>query len=249
MEAKRIIVFDLDGTLTESKSRLDDEMAVLLEGLLDRKKVAVISGGSYRQFEKQFIKNIGGKLENLFLFPTCATQFYRFENDSFVKVYEDRLKADDKKRIMESFERVLDEIGYEKPKKTYGEVIEDRGTQITFSALGQNAPLEEKVMFDPDNRIREKIRKNLARYLPDFEIKLGGTTSIDITRKGIDKAYGIRKIQEYLGIGKEEILFVGDALYAGGNDHAVLREGVQCIGVRNHDECKGLIRTWLNGKD
>ena len=81
---KRLIVFDLDGTLAESKSPLDDEMSRLLHDLLGIVKVAVISGGDWPQFEKQVLSNLPNdqRLENLSLLPTCGTKFYQYSGDS-----------------------------------------------------------------------------------------------------------------------------------------------------------------------
>ena len=70
---------------------------------------------------------------------------------------------------------------------------------------------------------------------------MGGTTSIDVTRLGIDKAYGIRKLRDVLGISIEEMLFIGDALFVGGNDYPAVEAGVASIQVRDPDETKRVI--------
>src|SRR5690606_27985880 len=98
-------------------------------------------------------------------------------------------------------------------KKIWGDQIEDRGSQITFSALGQDAPFEEKKGWDDDFAKRKKIVEHLKKPLKEFSIVMGGTTSIDITKPGIDKAYGIQKLKEVLGFDILEILFIGDALF------------------------------------
>jgi hydroxymethylpyrimidine pyrophosphatase-like HAD family hydrolase len=122
-------------------------------------------------------------------------------------------------------------------------VIEDRDSQITLSALGQQAPLDEKKKWDPDYKKREKIKTILAPLIPEFSILLGGATSIDVTRPGIDKAYGIKKLRETLGIVIEDMIFVGDALFPGGNDYPVKQTGVVCIEVRDPHETKRVIET------
>ena len=97
--------------------------------------------------------------------------------------------------------------------KTWGPTIEDRESQITYSALGQEAPLDAKKTWDPDFAKRQKIKAALDRDLPDFSVRLGGTTSIDVTLPGIDKAYGIQKLRDILGIATKDMLYVGDALF------------------------------------
>lgn len=140
---KKLIVFDLDGTLAESKWSIDPEMTALLHDLLGIVKVAVISGGDWLQFEKQLLSNLphDNSLENLSLLPTCGTKFYKYIGD-WEKIYSEDFTGEEKKKINDSLKKVIGEVGF-KVEKVWGEVIEDRGSQITFSALGQHAPLDE----------------------------------------------------------------------------------------------------------
>lgn len=197
---KRLIVFDLDGTLAESKSSLDAEMAGLLHDLLGIVKVAVISGGDWPQFEKQLLAGLphDERLTNLSILPTSGTKFYQY-NGSWQKPYSEDFTAEEKEKIVGSFKRALGAAGF-KVEKVWGEVIEDRGSQITFSALGQQAPLEEKKKWDPDFAKRKKIKELLDKLIPEFSVRLGGMTSVDVTKLGIDKGYGIRKLRDTLGI-------------------------------------------------
>ena len=235
---KKLIVYDLDGTLAASKSPLDAEMAGLLHELLGILKVAVISGGAWKQFEEQLLSNLprDERLANLSLLPTCGTQFFRYGAD-WKKVYSEDLAADEKARIESSLEKAVSEAGY-KPQKLWGEQIEDRGSQITFSALGQEAPLAEKDKWDPDYAKRKKIKAILDRSLPEFSVRMGGATSIDVTKPGIDKAYGIRKLRDILGLSLKEMIFIGDALFVGGNDYPAEEAGVVSIPVRGPNETK-----------
>ena len=235
---KKLIVYDLDGTLAASKSPLDAEMAGLLHELLGILKVAVISGGAWKQFEEQLLSNLprDERLANLSLLPTCGTQFFRYGAD-WKKVYSEDLAADEKARIESSLEKAVSEAGY-KPQKLWGEQIEDRGSQITFSALGQEAPLAEKDKWDPDFAKRKKIKAILDRLLPEFSVRMGGATSIDVTKPGIDKAYGIRKLRDILGLSLKEMIFIGDALFVGGNDYPAEEAGVVSIPVRGPSETK-----------
>ena len=238
---KKLVIFDLDGTLAESKSSLDAEMSVLLLELLERVKVAVISGGDWLQFEKQLLAKlpVNGRLENLFILPTCGTKFYKYSN-GWKKIYAEDLSLTEKKKITHSLQEAYNTVDF-KIEKTWGEVIEDRGSQITFSALGQNAPLEKKKMWDPYFVKRKKIKAILDQLIPEFSIKMGGTTSLDITKPGIDKAYGINKLKEILEIELSEMVFIGDALFPEGNDYPVKQTGVVSISVRNHQETKLII--------
>ncbi len=235
---KKLIVFDLDGTLAESKSSLDSEMSALLHDLLGVVKVAVISGGDWPQFEKQVVSNLphDERLVNLSLLPTCGTKFFRYAGD-WKKIYSEDFTTDERDKILSSLKKAIGVAGF-KVEKVWGEAIEDRGSQITFSALGQQAPLEEKSKWDPDYTKRKKIKAILDTYIPEFSVRLGGTTSIDVTKPGIDKAYGIRKLQDILGISLKEMIFIGDALFPGGNDYPAEQAGVVSIPVRGPHETK-----------
>lgn len=241
---KDLIVFDLDGTLAPSKSSIDAEMGTLLDRLLDVARVAVISGGDYAQFQTQLVGNLptGGKLERFLLLPTCGTQFYRFENGAWVKLYAEVFSPAEKQKIVAALNRAIDESGF-RAQRTWGAEVEDRESQITYSALGQQAPLDAKRVWDPDFAKRKAIKSILDPLLPDFAVNLGGSTSIDITKPGIDKAYGIRKLRDILGIPIERMLYVGDALFPGGNDYPARSTGVTCIQVRDPDETKRVIET------
>ena len=137
---KKLIVFDLDGTLAESKASLDAEMAALINKLLGFIKVAVISGGNWPQFQKQVLSHLAGdeRLKNLSLLPTCGTQFYKYEK-GWEKIYSEDFTSEQKEKIISSLKKAIEQSGL-KAEKVWGEVIEDRGSQITFSALGQEAP-------------------------------------------------------------------------------------------------------------
>ncbi len=241
----KIVVTDLDGTLALSKAPMDDEMSKIICGLLSIKAIAVVGGGFYSQFQKQFVgalKCPAEKLSRLYLFPTNATAFYKFLGSEWQKVYSEDLSEEQKRLIYSAFPKALELAGFKNPEKLFGNQLEDRGTQITFSALGQEASLELKSAWDPDQKKRMAIKQQLDKLLNGFEIRLGGTTSIDITKAGIDKAYAISKITEIFGYSKQEMVFIGDALYEGGNDYAVKLAGVESISTSGPEETKSLLR-------
>jgi HAD superfamily hydrolase (TIGR01484 family) len=238
---KKLIVFDLDGTLAASKSPLDAEMASLLHDLLGVAKVAIISGGAWLQFEKQVLSNLpqDDLLTKLSILPTCGTQFFQFAG-AWKKLYAEDFTANEKAKIVSSLNKAVQAAGFA-VKKTWGETIEDRGSQITYSSLGQQAPLEEKVKWDADFAKRKKIKAILDTLIPEFSVRLGGATSIDVTKPGIDKAYGIRKLRDVLHISTQEMIYVGDALFPGGNDYPAEQAGVISIPVKCPAETKRVI--------
>jgi phosphomannomutase len=238
---KTLIIFDLDGTLAESKSPVDADMVARLNELLRVMKVAIISGGDWPQFEAQVLSqpfDVEG-LRNLSLLPTCGTKFYVYRS-TWEKLYSEDLTTTQKESIVSALRQATESLGFT-PDKVWGEVIEDRGSQITFSALGQQAPLREKEVWDPDFVKRKKMKALLDELLPHFSVRLGGTTSVDVTRPGVDKAYGIAKLEDTLGIAKEDMMFVGDALFPGGNDYPAKEAGLVCIKVKDPHETKLVI--------
>jgi hypothetical protein len=244
---KRLIVFDLDGTLALSKSALDDEMALLLGRLMAVVKVAIISGGDYPQFEAQVLGRLpsSAALANLSLLPTSGTKFFVDDGGGgWRKLYSEDLSPDQKKKIESALESAVAQTGFQ-PAQTWGERIEDRGTQITYSALGQQAPLAEKEKWDPDFSKRKQIKAILDTTIPEFSVRLGGSTSIDVTQPGIDKAYGIRKLRDVLGIPIAQMLFIGDAIFPGGNDYAAVEAGTDTIQVRDPEETKHVIQALI----
>jgi len=242
---KKLIVFDLDGTLAPSKSSLAPETAKLLHDLLGIVKVAVISGGAWAQFEKQLLADLpkGSLLANLSLLPTCGTKFFQYEG-KWTELYSEDLTMDRRKKIIDSLTKAASESGFQ-AKKVWGKVIEDRGSQVTFSALGQQAPLAEKEKWDPDFAKRKKITTILKKLIPEFSVRMGGATSIDVTKPGIDKAYGIGKLKDTLHLSLNEMVFIGDALFPGGNDYPAEQAGVVSISVKGPEDTNLVIQTIL----
>jgi HAD superfamily hydrolase (TIGR01484 family) len=227
---------------------LEKDGADLFMKLLSKTKIAVISGGGYPRMQVQLLQSLpisSESFSNLYILPTSGTRFYTWRG-TWNEVYAEHLIPTEKERITSALNDSLRECGYVTPTPVYGDTIEDRGSQITFSGLGQNAPIEAKAVWDKDRKTREKIAETLRLKIPEFDIRLAGTTSIDITKRGINKAFGIRKLEEYLKIGPDKILFVGDALFQGGNDFPAKATGVDCIQVNGPEETKKLIEGWIS---
>ena len=242
---KSVFVFDLDGTLAESKVKIDEEMGGLLAKLLIKGKVAIIGGASFEQMASQLPESIS-KGSNLFLLPLDGGSFYTNQDDNWQKVYSQSLSEEEVQKIKDSFEKAFKDIGYVQPIQIYGKVIEDRGGQVTWSALGQQTPLEEKEKWNKENNeIRFELVAKLNDYLLDMEAEVAGLTSIDVTKKGIDKKFGIEQIIKHLGVTTEDVLFFGDSLEPNGNDYPALVAEVACYQVSSVQDTKEAIRYLL----
>ncbi len=233
---KKIIGFDLDDTLAVSKSAISPRMADLLAKLLENYQVCVISGGKFEQFQKQVIDQMNVSPELLARFhmmPTCGTRYYTFNVDAneWQTHYKEDFTDEQKQKITQVLEESARKFDLWEANPD-GEIIEDRLSQVTYSALGQQASPEKKYAWAEANKVvRKQMRDDVAAKLPEFEVRLGGTTSVDITKIGVDKAYGMKKLMEATGVSKEEILFFGDKLEEGGNDFPVKNLGIDCIAV------------------
>ena len=114
---------------------------------------------------------------------------------------------------------------------------------MTLSILGQEivAELGEegvriKEAWDPDGGKKLEIRAIVAPKIPDFEVRAAGATSIDVTKPGVDKAYGMNRLMEATGLNKEDILFMGDKIMDGGNDYPAQQMGIDCIAVNGWED-------------
>lgn len=166
---KRLIVFDLDGTLTESKSEIDVETAILLDDLLSVVKAAIISGGDLPQFEKQLLARLAqsDRLDNLSILPTCGTKFFQHKTN-WQKLYSEDLTKAQKQEITDALNAAVASAGF-RAEKTWGDPIEDRESQITYSALGQQAPLDEKkggIPILPSERRSKRFSTHHYRISP-----------------------------------------------------------------------------------
>lgn len=229
----RVVAFDLDDTLAVSKSKIEEPMARLLDQLLGRVDVCIISGGKFEQFESQVLRYLRAPatgLSRLHIMPTCGTRYYTWHDGTWRRNYAHDLSAEEKRRVIGVLTGAARELGLWETNP-WGEIIEDRGSQITYSALGQQAPVAAKYAWDPDGSKKQKLRDYAAAQLPGLEVRAGGSTSVDVTRQGIDKAYGIGKLMKALGVAPGELLFVGDRLDEGGNDYPVRALGVRCVEV------------------
>lgn len=240
---KQILMFDLDGVLAESKQNVPNEIAYRLRMLAADYHIAIISGCSWRQMKDQCMGRLNthkDHLSRMYYLPTSGSQMY----DGFgEQLFGESLKLKDKCLIMSVFEDVIMSTDYDpiwlEMQEVYGYVEEDRGSQITFSLKGQEAPLEVKEAFNKEHdklrcELAEEVQEELDRIDPGvFQVRVGGTTSIDITYAGKNKAFGAQKILDLLRLEKEDAIFFGDMLQKGGNDYPVKAMGIDCVEVKS----------------
>ncbi|MDO4791551.1 MAG: HAD-IIB family hydrolase [Buchananella hordeovulneris] len=244
----KLVAFDLDDTLAPSKQALPAPMGAALQRLLDVVEVCIISGGQIGQFEAQVLSNLElteDQAKRLHLMPTCGTRYYTWDGAGFGLRYAHDLTAEESQEARRTVEEQARRLGLWE-EKPWGDILEDRGSQITFSALGQEAPLEAKKTWDPTGEKKEKLRAAVAELLPSLEVRSGGSTSVDITKKGVDKAYGMKRLAQETGIDLDSMLFVGDRLDEGGNDYPVKVLGVDCVAVEGWEETVEVVNAFVS---
>jgi len=253
---KKIIAFDIDGTLTASKTLITESMANLIKELVKKRMVIAIAGGSFKQMETQFLPpflhddSMMPFIHNFTFLPTSGSQRYEYSETKkeWVLVDKESLPGKVKEKAIKLLQEVIDNPIYGIPPNPIGNIIEDRDTQITFTPNGQQAPVEIKLQFDPDRKKREKIKAFLEPKLPEVSILINGTSSIDILSKGFNKAVGLMRFLDKAGFKKSDVIFVGDGLFPGGNDYSVYEAGFDTIAVKNPEETGVIIKTWLGKK-
>jgi len=236
---KKVLAFDLDDTLNVAKTPIAPKIASLLVRLLDNYQLAAISGQKYEQFIIQIVdelKKAGAtaeQLANLHLFVTQGTRYYRFTDGDWQLVYNIDLTPQQVIAMTNAVEQAAKELGYwEEDKLADGdEIIENRISQVTFSALGQTAGVEAKYAWDPDMKKRLAIAARAKELAPDYEYEVAGTTSINVTLPGTNKSLGMSKLLEQLQVEKSDVLYFGDMTQPGGNDYPVVAMGFDTITV------------------
>ena len=247
---KKVLAFDIDQTLNVAKTPITSEVAELLLECLNYFEICPISGQKFDQFLIQIVDQLPDptpeQLSHLHLFVAQGTQYYRFdvEKNEWRQVYNYPLTDEQVAKISETIEKAARELGYwEEDKLAPGdEIIENRLSQVTFSALGQKAGTEEKYAWDPDCKKREKIVARCKELAPEFEYEIGGTTSINAITPGMNKEFGMTHLLEELGVEKSDILYFGDMTQPGGNDYPVVQMGIDTITVRNHEDTSFALR-------
>lgn len=248
MTGPRCVVFDLDGTLTDSKQPLPPRMAECLVDLLALIPVGITTGGTWELVQHQLLAHLDApepSLERLHLLPACGTRAYERTGSAWVRRFAYDLGAEQRTRITNALLAAAADLGVS-AAEPWGEVIEDRGGQVTYSVLGQQAPLAAKQAWDPGGTRREALRRLVQERLPDLTVRSGRSTSVDVTRPGMDKAYGVQELAGRLGLRLDTLTYVGDRLGPGGNDEVVRSlPGVVCVEVVGWQQTVGWVEALL----
>ena len=242
---KKVLAFDLDETLNVAKTPMFPEIAEVFADLLNYYPVCVISGQKFDQFRLQVVDTLPNvtekQLENLHLMVTQGGRYYRREQGEWKLVYNYDLTGEQVTKISAALETAARELGYWEENPA-GEIVENRLSQVSLSALGQHATPEDKYKWDPDMKKRNAIATRAKELAPEFDYEVGGTTTINVNVPGMNKTFGMTKLMEQLSVNKEDILFFGDMVQPGGNDYPVIEMGIDTIAVKKWEDTMFALR-------
>lgn len=222
MKQKTYLFFDLDGTLTPSRQRIKAEMAHLLPSL--GRTVIVVSGSKNPQIRKQI-----GDLE-VYSLGQNGNQSFDLKGHL---LWENNLSPEEKNLVYAHIDLLRPFLKHHIPDPE--DLIEDRGSQISFSVYGHNASPEEKKSCDGNFEKRRALLSQCPFFSDTMEVQMGGSTCLDYFKKGFHKGANIQRLIETTGWDKEKCVYFGDALFPGGNDATVLGV-IDTIQVRNEDD-------------
>ncbi|MBI5457968.1 HAD-IIB family hydrolase [Candidatus Kaiserbacteria bacterium] len=247
MQCPRAALFDLDDTLAESFRTPSPEVLDGLKKTLDLMPVAIMTGTGFQKIEERFLPVLAAhpRSDRLYIFPASSGQAYVQKNGVWEQVYDLALTEEERAHIKAVMTETVSALKELQDIPHYGEQIVDRGAQVAYTHVGVDAPTDVKASWDRDGSKRASLWSTLKNKLPEFEVLMGGVTTIDITRKGVNKSHGVKWLSEHLGIPIGEMLYVGDALYPGGNDAVVIPTGIETRSVSGPPETLQVIEEIL----
>ena len=216
----KLVAFDLDGTLTQHKTPLDDTNRAVLEQLSKHYKLVMVGAGNAMRIFNQ----LGGFPMDVMGNYGMQLGLYNPETKTLDLVRNDCVPCDREsvdKRITELRER----FGF---TEYAGENVEfhDSGC-VTFPILGTKAKAEDKLAFDPDRSKRRKIYDIVVETFPEFVVFVGGSSSFDMAPRPRDKFYALSNFCKELGLSHDEVAYAGDDYGPGGNDESVYKSDIR----------------------
>jgi len=219
---KTIYLFDVDGTLTPAKSKMDPQFAKQFFNWQKGKQVYIVSGGSFPRIVDQLGRKITDQMRGVF--SCMGNAHYKKIPDqdgysSWVLKYKNKFVIEKPKLFLSELERCVMNSDYH--TKT-GRHYEERTGMINFSIVGRNATMKERKEYeeyDKEHREREQIVAKLSKKHPEIDFVIGGAVSIDIFNKGNDKGQVVKHLSGKLKT--QEVIFVGDRIPFPGNDYSL----------------------------
>ena len=223
----KLIAFDLDGTLTQHKSPINVGNRAFLSLLSERYRLLMVGAGDCERISRQMdcfpIEILGN----------YGMQYARVDAETRELVYlrEESVPCD-KKAVTETVDALRRRFGF---TSYYGDsALFFQSGCACFPILGTDAPLEEKLAFDPDRSRRRALLPEVRAAFPFYEVFVGGSNSFDLSPRPYDKYYALSRFCRENGIALSDVLYVGDDPGEGGNDEPVYRAGIDFVRIDDY---------------
>jgi len=227
----KVVAFDLDGTLTQHKTKLSSKNRAVLEKLSEKYKLLMVGAGTCKRIFNQMDFPID-------IIGNYGMQYAKYNPDRCdIDIVRDEIRPIDKDTIEKKVAVLREKYGF---TEFSGDNVEYHPSGcITFPILGTKANQEDKLAFDPDRTKRRKIYNDVVNTFSDYVVFIGGSSSFDMAPKPYNKAYALDLYCKENGIRHDEVVYVGDDYGPGGNDESVFKEdfvGVKIDDYRNFPE-------------
>ncbi len=221
----KLVAFDLDGTLTQHKSKLEQKPRDVLSAILGKYQAVMVCAGGCGRVCRQ----MDG-------FPIDIIGFYGMERSTFIK---GTFQIVDKVRAINNEEEVTTKIKWLRNNLKLldyeGNSIEfHKSGIITFPLLGTDAPLDKKLAFDPDRHKRRGYYEKVCEIFDGYNVFIGGSSSFDIAPKPYCKLYALRQYLTAYGVGENEVVYFGDDYGPGGNDRDIYSSNIRFIPIDDY---------------
>lgn len=206
---KKHLFFDMDMTVAPARQPILEEMHGLLSSLPH--SIIIVSGQEVPKIEWQ-----SNNLESIRLGQNGN---HAVDVDG-TELWNIPLSEEHQQEILNHIELLKGLIDHEMREEWTP--IENRGSQITFSPIGNTAPVDVKMSYDPDRKKRDSLLEQIPFVSEELIVKIGGSTSFDYIHKERHKGSNVARLIEHKGWNKDECVYFGDGLFPGGNDEAVI---------------------------
>ena len=222
---KKLLCFDLDGTLTQHRSKLEEAKKNLLDALGKKYKLLMVGAGNAPRIYAQMNE------DPIDIVANYGMQESKIIGGKFVIVREEKSEPD-KAYFLEKIAYLREKYGYTQFK---GETVEFHSTgMVTFPLLGTKADIADKLSFDPTREKRKVLYPEVLKLFPDYTVYIGGSSSFDFTAKKYNKYDAILAYAKENGYQKEEILYIGDDFGDGGGDSHVRLGGLDYVEITDY---------------
>jgi phosphomannomutase len=225
MAKKSIYIFDVDGTLTDSRRLIDSGFKSFLMGWLEGKECYIVTGSDVDKTQEQLGFDLWSKFTGCF--QNCGNVYYK----SGDKIYENKWTPNN-----DLYHYLHSAIDLDKYTIKAGRHIEFRTGMINFSFLGRYATDEQRsdyIAWDKKSKQRKKFVTKSLKLFKNLDFKIGGDISIDIYPKGMDKSQVVNNLKY------DKVFFFGDKCVSG-NDAPLAK----IVGKRNTFNVSGWEQTY-----